>query len=459
MAYLAGANCWFYVAVKLQLTGPANACIGTAFARRYQPQAVFRARAISQCSASIQGHANNIVELYFSPDGTRLATGSGDCTVRFWDVWTATPKFTCKGHKHWVQCIAWAPDGKSLASGSQDNEIRVWDPETGLPKGKPLKGHKKYVMSSRAVRFVTFAVSKVSTFIPPVSLYSFCRWISWIAWEPLHASVTIESRRFASGSKDCTVKIWDYAKQGNRQVMSFGQHSKGVTCVKWGGEGLLYSAGMDREINVWRVADGTLCRTLRGHGHWVNTIALSTDYVIRTGPFNERGTRASDDADIREVAKKRYDAVIRGNPEILASGSEDNTIYLWHGSQGKKPVAPRMVGHQKGIIYVSFSPDGRMLASSSFDKSVKLWASESGKFEGTLRGHVGKVFRHTWAPDGRMLVSASEDSTMKLWRVRDQHMVIDLPGHAGSVYACDWAPNGEMVASGGADKMLKLWRH
>jgi WD40 repeat protein len=63
----------------------------------YQPQAVFKVRAISQCSATIPGHADNIVELYFSPDGKRLATGSGDCTVRFWDIWTQTPKFTCKG--------------------------------------------------------------------------------------------------------------------------------------------------------------------------------------------------------------------------------------------------------------------------------------------------------------------------------------------------------------------------
>jgi ribosome assembly protein 4 len=106
-----------------------------------------------------------------------------------------------------------------------------------------------------------------------------------VSWEPLHLSKTPDSRRFASASQDATVKIWDYKSPGNRQVMSFGQHSKGVTCVKWGGEGLLYTAGKDREINVWRVSDGTLCRTLRGHAHWVNTLALNTDYVMRTGPY------------------------------------------------------------------------------------------------------------------------------------------------------------------------------
>jgi ribosome assembly protein 4 len=88
------------------------------------PQAVFRVRPVTQCSATIPGHADNIVELYFSPDGRRLASGSGDCTVRFWDVWTQTPEKTCKGHTHWVQCIAWAPDGRTLASGSVDGTVR-----------------------------------------------------------------------------------------------------------------------------------------------------------------------------------------------------------------------------------------------------------------------------------------------------------------------------------------------
>eukprot|EP00050_Salpingoeca_kvevrii_P011782 m.17896 g.17896 ORF g.17896 m.17896 type:complete len:109 (+) comp3625_c0_seq1:1235-1561(+) len=81
------------------------------------------------------------------------------------------------------------------------------------------------------------------------------------------------------------------------------------------------------------------------------------------------------------------------------------------------------------------------------------------RFMGTMRGHVGPVYRLTWAGDSRMLISGSEDSTIKLWNVKTCKLVSDLPGHSGSVYAVDWAPNGQMVASGGADKTLKLWRH
>ena len=67
---------------------------------------------------------------------------------------------------------------------------------------------------------------------------------------------------------------------------------------------------------------------------------------------------------------------------------------------------------------MQFSPDGRLLASASFDKSAKVWDGVTGKFVCTMRGHVGPVYRVTWSGDSRMLVTASEDSTMKLWDVK-----------------------------------------
>ena len=53
-----------------------------------------------------------------------LASGSGDTTVRFWDLTTETPQFICKGHKHWILCIAWSCDGKKLVSGCKNGEVR-----------------------------------------------------------------------------------------------------------------------------------------------------------------------------------------------------------------------------------------------------------------------------------------------------------------------------------------------
>merc|ERR1712055_427741 len=93
-------------------------------------------------------------------------------------------------------------------------------------------------------------------------------------------------------------------------------HTASVTCLRWGGGGLVYSASQDRTIKVWRANDGVLCRTLQGHGHWVNVLALNTDYVMRTGAFDPKDAKIVHDdvviltEKLKELAAKRYKAVI-----------------------------------------------------------------------------------------------------------------------------------------------------
>lgn len=80
-----------------------------------------------------------------------------------------------------------------------------------------------------------------------------------------------------------------------------GSHTMVVTCVRWGGEGLIYSSSRDCSINVWDAAEGKLVRTLKGHGHWVNTMALSTEYVLRTGAFDHTGKAPEDPKEAMKV--------------------------------------------------------------------------------------------------------------------------------------------------------------
>ena len=403
----------------------------------YQPQAVFRVRQVTRCTDTMPGHTEAILHVSFSPDGQTLASGGGDFTVRFWDVLTSTPKHTCRGHRNWVLCTAWSPDGKRFASGDRNGELRLWDPNTGKPVGKPMRGHKQHLTS--------------------------------ISWQPLHRSADRSGRcvLFASSSKDRTVKIWNAATC--RIVASLSAHADSVECVKWGGQGLMYTASRDRTVRVWAVdgdgaegsSMGKLIRTLGGHAHRVNTLALNTDYVCRTGAFDHTGREITDAAEAKAAAQKRYQAVLPPQGEILVSGSDDFTLYLWTPATSKTPVA-RLTGHVQPVNHLSFSPDGRLLASASFDKKVKVWDGVTGKFRETLTGHVGRVYQVCWSADSRLLVSASADSTVKLWRGdrgTKSKALATLPGHADEVYALDWSPSGGRVASGSKDRTIKIWRH
>ncbi|CAG9466953.1 unnamed protein product [Pedinophyceae sp. YPF-701] len=387
----------------------------------YQPQAVFHVRSVTRCTASMPGHAESVLAVQFSPDGKRLASGSGDHTVRLWDLNTQLPMREGKGHKGWVQCVSWSPDGAMLASGSVDGEVCLWDPKTGELKGR-MRGHKKAIMG--------------------------------MAWEPAH--LAWPCRRLATAGQDGSVRVWNAVRRQSEFVMS--QHTRAVSCVRWGGDGLIYSASRDGSIKAWDGKDGKLCRNLQGHGHWVNTLALSSDYALRTGPHDHLGQRPESDAACQTQARERWEAATGGKPERLVSGSDDFTMFLWEPSTSKKPLA-RLTGHQQLINHVAFSPDGNWIASASFDKSVRLWNARTGAFVATLRGHVGAVYQLAWSADSRLLVSGSKDSTLKVWELRTRKVKSELPGHADEVFSVDWAPDGRTVASGGRDKVLKLWRY
>jgi ribosome assembly protein 4 len=112
----------------------------------YQQQAVFRVRPVTRCTSSIPGHAEAVICVSFSPNGQHLASGSGDTTVRLWDLTTQSPLCVCNGHKNWVLCIAWASDNTKLASACKSGKIIIWD-TSGKQIGRDMLGHKQWITS------------------------------------------------------------------------------------------------------------------------------------------------------------------------------------------------------------------------------------------------------------------------------------------------------------------------
>lgn len=393
----------------------------------FTPQAVFRVRAVSRCSSSIPGHGQPILAAQFSPSSSsRMVTGGGDNTARIWDCETGTPYKTLKGHSSWVLVVSWAPDDSMIATGSMDNTVRLWDPKTGEAVGNPMKGHTK--------------------------------WVNSLAWEPYHLQ-SPGHPRLASASKDATVRIWDAVSI--RIEFALTGHKDSVSCVRWGGTGHIYTSSRDKTVKVWNSSNGTLAHNLTSHAHWVNHLALSTDFVLRTAYFDHTSDVPQSQEGKIAKAKERFEKAATTNGEIverLVTASDDFTIYLWQPSTGTKPLA-RLLGHQKQVNHVTFSPDGLFIASSAFDNHVKLWSARDGKFLYTLRGHVGPVYMSCFSADSRLLVSGSKDTTLKVWDVMTGKLKEDLPGHQDEVFAVDWSPDGERVGSGGKDKAVRIWRH
>ncbi|KAK2198253.1 bifunctional WD40-YVTN repeat-like-containing domain superfamily/WD40 repeat [Babesia duncani] len=351
----------------------------------YIPVSIYSIRPITRCSSSLEGHTEAVLCVEFSPDGSRLASGSGDATVRLWDLETSTPLKTLTGHTNWVQCVSWSPDGQFLASCGMDSRIIIWDPEAG--SGRHLNGHSKAVVA--------------------------------LAWQPLH---------------HLDVSLRDYP--------------------------LLASGSLDGGIRIWD------CKG--GHAHWVNTLTSNTHRHVKSGIytpdfFRQRGHSASGSCisavERVKIAKEAFEKLMQQiGCERLLTGSDDNTMFIWHPhDKHKKPT--RLTGHQQVINHVAFSANGRYFASASFDRSVRIWCGITGKYLKTLRGHCGRVYRLGWSCTGSLLISASSDATLKLWDVENGKLKFDLPGHADEAYTVDWSNCGRRVASGGKDKILKIWCH
>ncbi|MBP5975020.1 CHAT domain-containing protein [Brasilonema sp. CT11] len=140
--------------------------------------------------------------------------------------------------------------------------------------------------------------------------------------------------------------------------------------------------------------------------------------------------------------------------KTLASASYDKTVKLWDVNTGQE--VKTLNGHTHSVTSVSFSPDGKTLASASRDKTVKLWDVNSGREIKTLNGHTSYVFSVSFSPDGKTLASASQDKTVKLWD-KDSGQEVKTLRHTSDVKSVSFSPDGKTLASVSWDKTVKLW--
>ena len=147
--------------------------------------------------------------------------------------------------------------------------------------------------------------------------------------------------------------------------------------------------------------------------------------------------------------------VFSPDSRLLASGSEDKTVRIWEVETGRGVRVLR--GHENWVWSVAFSPDGRLLASGSHDNTVRLWEVETGREIRVLRGHGDDVLSVAFSPDGNLLASGSRDKTIRIWQVETGQQLRVLRGQAGEVPAVAFSSDGRLLASGSSDNTVRLW--
>jgi WD40 repeat protein len=177
--------------------------------------------------------------------------------------------------------------------------------------------------------------------------------------------------------------------------------------------------------------------------------------------------REAEEALHRAVQSSRVQLTLRGHTagvngiafspdgRRLATSSTDKTAKVWDASTGKELLT--LSGHTAGLNGIAFSPDGRRLATASEDKAAKVWDASTGKELLTLSGHTAGVIGVAFSPDGRRLATDSDDKTAKVWDASTGRELFTLSGHTDGVIGVAFSLDGERLGSASRDKAAKVW--
>lgn len=294
-----------------------------------------------------------------------------------------------------------------------------------------------------------------------------------LAWSP-------DGKYIASASADKTVQVWD-ASTG-KTIISYSKHTEWVKAVTWSPDGTrIASAGADMTVHLWDVMTGRTVLVYRGHSNIVTTLAWSPNgRYIASGGYDR--TIAVWDAFTGEDfgfyhghAPQNMINAVAWSPggRFIASASDDRTVHIWPVEHIRGIVFKQKrsfkksifvySGHTEWVKAVAWSPNGKRIASGSWDNTVHLWDPTNGRFFYIHSAHSSWLNAVAWSPNSARLATASNDGTVHVFDANTgrelftKRTFFTYEGHRDDVKAVVWSPDGTRIASGGNDGIVKIW--